>query len=94
MILERAEILIREGLEEDFAAAMKERGITLLASGKGCHSVRLARGVENPGKFILLVEWTSVEAHTDHAKTPIHAAFREVIAPFATGGTMEHFDET
>jgi heme-degrading monooxygenase HmoA len=92
MLLERAEILVREGMEKDFAAAMKERGIALLASTQGVESVNLGRGVESPDKFMLLVEWESMEAHIAFTKGPSFTIFREVIGPFSRGGSMEHFD--
>jgi heme-degrading monooxygenase HmoA len=92
MLLERAELLIKEGSQKDFAAAMNERGIALLASVPGVKSVSLGRGVENPDKFMLLVEWESMEAHTAFAKTPMLTAFRAMISPFSKGGSMEHFE--
>jgi heme-degrading monooxygenase HmoA len=91
MLLERAELLIKEGLENDFAAAMKERGIPLLASVPGVKSVSMGRGVEDPGKFMLLVEWESLEAHTAFAQSAVFAPFRQVISPYSRGGAMEHF---
>jgi heme-degrading monooxygenase HmoA len=91
MLLERAELLIKEGLEDDFAAAMKERGIPLLASVPGVKSVNFGRGVENTNKFLLLVEWDSTEAHSAFAKTPVYTPFRQVISPYSKGGAMEHF---
>jgi quinol monooxygenase YgiN len=92
VILERVEFQIKEGSEQDFAQAMKTRGLALLTSHPGCHSATLGRGVENPGKFILLVEWDSVEAHQAIRSTPAQASFRELILPFSVGAAMEHFD--
>jgi quinol monooxygenase YgiN len=91
MVIERAEILAKEGTADAFAAALNERGIPLLAGHQGCRSVKVGRGVENPDKFLLLVEWDSVEAHVTATQTPRHAEFREVIGPFAAGGGAEHF---
>jgi heme-degrading monooxygenase HmoA len=92
MILERVELTAKEGSEDAFADALTQRGIALLTAGAGCRAVRIARGVENPGKFILLVEWDTVAAHTAFVGSPEHSAFRQLIAPHAAGGTMEHFD--
>lgn len=91
MVLERAEIMAKEGTAEAFAAALNERGVPLLAGHQGCRSVKVGRGVENPDKFLLLLEWDSVEAHAAAAQTPRHAEFRDVIGPFAAGGVVEHF---
>ena len=91
MLLERAEILIKEGQEDGFAAAMKDRGIQLLASVPGVISVNVGRGVENPGKFMLLVEWESMDTHSAYNKAPVCGEVRALIGRFSRGGSMEHF---
>ena len=92
MLTERAELLIKPGSEDEFAAAMRERGIPLLHSVPGVKSVRLGRGVENPDKFILLVEWESMDLHRAFQKAPANGELRQVIGPHSRGGAMEHFD--
>jgi heme-degrading monooxygenase HmoA len=93
MFIERAEIPVKEGMEEAFAAAMASKGIAILAAAPGCASVRLGRGVENPGKFILLLEWDSVESHIALTKTPAFDEFKALAGPFFGGApNMEHFD--
>lgn len=92
MILERAELPVKEGQEEAFAAMMVETGCALLGGAEGCHSVRVGRGVENPGKFILLLEWDSVEHHEAMTKTPVFADFVRIAGPYFAGpSNMEHF---
>jgi heme-degrading monooxygenase HmoA len=91
MLLERAELQIKEGLEEAFSREMKERGLPMLAAFPGVRSVNLGRGVENPGKFMLLVEWESLEAHGAYNKAPVCGEFRTLIGRFSRGGSMEHF---
>ena len=92
MLTERAELLIKPGSEEDFAAAMRERGIPLLESVPGVKSARFGRGVENPDKFILLVEWESMDAHRAFQKAPANGELRQVIGPHSRGGSIEHFE--
>jgi quinol monooxygenase YgiN len=93
MIIERAEIPVKPGMETDFVAAMSTKGIAILAAAPGCASVRLGRGVENPSKFILLLEWDSVESHTALTKTPAFDEFKVLVGPFFRGApNMEHFD--
>jgi heme-degrading monooxygenase HmoA len=93
MILERVEIPVKSGKEEEFAKAMKEGGCDLLAAAAGCHAARLGRGVENPDKFILLLEWDSVEHHIAFTKTSAFEAFKQLAGPFFGGpSSMEHFD--
>lgn len=93
MILERAEFSVKEGQETAFAAMMAQRGCTLLAGAEGCHSVRIGRGVENPSKFILLLEWDSVDHHVALTKTAAFDEFKQLAGPFFAGpSNMEHFE--
>ena len=93
MILERAEIPVKPGQEEAFAAMMNQRGCAILGNAQGCHSLRLGRGVENPGTFILLLEWDSVEHHVALTKTPAFEEFKQLAGPFFAGpSNMEHFE--
>lgn len=92
MLLERSELMIREGSEESFAAVMKDKGLKLLSGFEGVTSVSLGRGVENPQKFMLLVGWEAMEAHAAYSKSPVSGEFRALLGPFVTGGAMEHFE--
>jgi quinol monooxygenase YgiN len=92
MLLERAELLIKEGQEEQFAGMMQREGLGVLKAFPGVLSVTFGRGVENPGKFMLLVEWQNMEAHGAYGKSPQCNRFRELIGPFSRGGAMEHFE--
>jgi heme-degrading monooxygenase HmoA len=91
MLLERTELLIREGQEEAFSAAMKDQGVGKLASVPGVMSVAVGRGVENPGKFMLLIEWENMDAHAAYNKAPVCGEIRALIGRFSKGGSMEHF---
>ena len=91
MLVERSDLLVKEGMEEEFATTMRERGNPLLASFPGVLSVSIGRGVENPDKFMLLVEWDSMDAHDAFRNHPNYGPFREILAPYVKGGAMEHF---
>lgn len=91
MVIERAELFVTPGRETDFEAAML-RGRALLAAAAGCLSVTLARGVEAPSKFLLLLEWNSVDDHTRFTRTAEFGQFGELAGPFFSARpTMEHF---
>jgi len=94
MLVERAELLIKDGCEDAFAAAMTERGLPLLSGVAGASDVRLGRGVENPRKFMLLITWASMDAHVAFTSGPLFETFRELLGPFTIGGGMEHFNMT
>ncbi len=93
MFIERAEIPVKAGMEEEFAAIMAARGSAMLATAPGCSKVTVGRGVESPGKFILLLEWDAVESHIALTKTPAFDEFKALVGRFFAGpSSMEHFE--
>jgi heme-degrading monooxygenase HmoA len=91
MLLERTELLIKPGQEDEFAEQFGRRGIQLLTPVPGVVSAIVGRGVENPNKFLLLIEWANLDAHRAYNQTPVCNEVRALIAPFAQGASMEHF---
>jgi heme-degrading monooxygenase HmoA len=67
----------------------------ILAGTPGCRSVRMTRGVESAGRFVLLVEWDSVEAHeVGFRRTDRFTRWRAAIGPwFAEPPRVEHFTD-
>ncbi|GAB3857703.1 antibiotic biosynthesis monooxygenase family protein [Dactylosporangium cerinum] len=92
MVLEVALIDVLAGREEEFAAAYR-KGHELLVTTPGCRSVRMTRGVESASRFVLLVEWDSVDAHLDNFRaTDRFTQWRALLGPFFDGApTVEHF---
>ena len=64
MILEHAILPVVPGREAEFEAAVA-RARSLVAEQPGCRTVSLTRSLESPNLYLLLIEWDSVEAHTD-----------------------------
>ena len=94
MVLEVALINVVPGQEDDFVAAYgKARPV--LAGTEGCRSVRMTRGVESPSRFVLLVEWDSVEAHLDNFRaTERFTTWRGYISRYFDGApVVEHFQD-
>jgi heme-degrading monooxygenase HmoA len=54
------------------------------ANYAGAHGIKFFAGIEDPSRVILMIEWDSVEAHTQHRGTPTHNAMREVTAGYQT----------
>ena len=77
-----------------FEAAYQE-GRALIEGTDGCRSVRMTHGVESPNRFVLLVEWDSVEAHeTNFRATDDFGRWRGLVGPyFATPPLVEHFTD-
>ena len=53
---------MKPGLVESFLAALGEAKPLMLAQ-PGCRSLQIVRSIETPNRFLLLVEWDSVEDH-------------------------------
>ncbi|ALK97540.1 antibiotic biosynthesis monooxygenase [Massilia sp. WF1] len=65
MVLESAEILVKEGMEAAFEEGVRQAA-PLFKRAQGCQGMRVMRGVENPRAYRLLVEWATLEDHTVH----------------------------
>jgi heme-degrading monooxygenase HmoA len=63
MVLEMATLDIVPDNEEAFEAAMR-KAQPLIATTPGFRSIAVRRCVETPSRYLLLVEWETVEAHT------------------------------
>jgi heme-degrading monooxygenase HmoA len=94
MVLEVADIQVTPGAEDAFADAY--RGVKdVLTSTPGCRSVRMTRGVESPARFLLLVEWDSVDAHEQNFRgSDRFARWRAAIGPFfAAPPVVSHVED-
>lgn len=94
MVIEVGDIAVTPGSEDDFAAAYREVR-EVVASTPGCRSVRLGRGIETPSRFVLIVEWDSVEAHEQNFRaTDRFTRWRAAIGPYFAGPPhVEHFTD-
>jgi heme-degrading monooxygenase HmoA len=92
MVLEVALIDVVPGQEDGFVAAYR-LGHPILATTPGCRSVRMTRGVESASRFVLLVEWDSVEAHLENFRgTERFAQWRALIGGYFAGPPLvEHY---
>jgi heme-degrading monooxygenase HmoA len=94
MVLEVGLFDITPGAEAAFVAGFAEAR-PHLAGAPGCRSVRMTRGVESPSRFVLLVEWDSVEAHeVNFRRAERFGQWRALIGPyFAQPPMVEHFTD-
>jgi heme-degrading monooxygenase HmoA len=92
MVLEVGLMDVQAGREDDFAAAYV-KAHNILATTPGCRSVRMTRGIETPSRFVLIVEWDSVDAHLDNFRaTDRFTQWRALIGPYFDGAPrVEHF---
>lgn len=94
MIIEIAGFRVRAEHQDAFAEAIRRATATVLSKATGYrrHAVFSCR--ETPGRFVLHVEWESVEAHTiGFRQSPAFAEWRAIIGPFfLQPPSVEHFD--
>jgi heme-degrading monooxygenase HmoA len=92
VVTEIAVLEITPGSEDAFAAAYRQVRHEV-ADTPGCRSMRMTRGVESPSRFVLLVEWDSVEAHERNFRaTDRFGRWRAGIGPhFARPPQVEHY---
>lgn len=91
MVLEVADIHIQPGTQEQFIAAFRSAR-QVLDTTEGCRSVRMTHCIETPIRFVLLVEWDSVEAHEQNFRaTDRFTTWRGALGPFfAQPPLVEH----
>ena len=94
MVLEVADFAVLPGQEDEFAAAVA-KGLPFVADTPGFRSARLARGVESTSRFVLLIEWDSLEAHTVGFRESVNfTRWRNEVGPYFDGPPrVEHFNE-
>jgi heme-degrading monooxygenase HmoA len=92
MILEVASITVGAGTEAAFEAAFKE-GIKWIAGSPGYLAHELRRSVEHPERYMLRIEWATLEDHTVVFRgSPAFAEWRAAVSPFfASPPVVEHF---
>lgn len=64
MITEHALLPVIPGQEAEFIETM-DRAKAIIAASPGFISLRVSRCLERPSAFLLLVEWETLEAHTE-----------------------------
>lgn len=94
MILEHALLDVMPGRAEAFEAAMREAA-PLIAASPGFLGMEVRPSIEEPGRYLLLVRWRSVEDHDPGFRGSERykrwkALLHDYYAPFPT---VTHFGE-
>jgi heme-degrading monooxygenase HmoA len=94
MILELAEIQIAPGRQRQFDAAIQLGLHTVLSKSPGYRGHLVQKGIESPERYLLMVYWETLEAHTvEFRESPLFAQWRAIVGPFfATPPRVEHFE--
>jgi len=93
MILEVADIRIQAGQQAAFEAAIRHGIDTIISQARGFISAQVQHGIESPERYLLQIQWASLEDHTEHFRAgPLFPAWRAIVGPFfAEPPKVEHF---
>lgn len=94
MVLEVADLRIDPAKKVEFEAAIEKGVRDVIAKGKGFLNFKVQRCVETPGRYLLMIEWDSIESHmVTFRESPAFAEWRGIVGPFFVAPViMEHFE--
>lgn len=94
MILEHAILSIKPGQSAAFEAAMREAR-PLISATPGFQKIEVRRCVETKDRYVLLVWWDTLEAHTDgFRKSSRYEPWRKLLHHFYEPFPLvEHYGE-
>lgn len=94
MILEVAALDVRPGQEAAFEAAIAQAG-PLIAATPGFRGMSVRRCLERPSRYLLQVDWDTLEAHTQGFRgSARYAEWRRLLHHFYDPfPTVEHYGE-
>ncbi|TFV66379.1 UNVERIFIED_ORG: antibiotic biosynthesis monooxygenase [Bacillus sp. AZ43] len=92
MILEHALLSVRPGEQQAFEQAFAEAR-QIIAGMPGFGRLTLSRCIERAGTYLLLVEWATLEDHTEGFRgSPEYQRWRELLHSFYDPfPTVEHY---
>ncbi len=94
MIMEIAQIEVKQGMENAFEIGVKN-AVPLFQRAKGCRGVTLQRSHEKPQRYRLLVKWETLNNHTvDFRGSHDFQEWRNLVGhTFAHPPEVEHVTE-
>jgi heme-degrading monooxygenase HmoA len=93
MVLEHALLDVVPGREAEFEAAF-DRAKAIIAASAGFGGLRLQRCIERPSRYLLLVEWDSLDDHvTGFRGSPAYDEWRALLHHFYDPfPVVEHYE--
>ena len=93
MILELADIRIAPGQQAAFEEAIQLALTTVAVKAQGVLGYSVNRCLETPERYVLQIQWATLEDHTvSFRQGPLFAQWRAIIGPFfAAPPLVEHF---
>ena len=92
MIVELAQLTIIAGREAEFESVF-QTAISAATGSPGYLAHELRRSIESPSRYVLRIEWATLEDHTVGFRgSPAFTRWRAQVGPFfATAPVVEHF---
>ncbi len=92
MILEIAEFFVQPAESDTFETTMQDC-ISVIGSSPGYLGHTLHRSQESPGRYVMEVRWTTLEAHTVGFRgSPAFETWKSKLGHFRNGARVEHFE--
>jgi heme-degrading monooxygenase HmoA len=93
VILEHADIRIHPGQQAAFEQAVLHGLDTVLSRAHGFRRYEVRHSIESPERYVLLIHWDTLEAHTvGFRESPAYAEWRGIVSQFfAQPPMVEHF---
>ena len=83
MILEHADLRIDPQNATAFEEAIERGARTVISTAKGFQGFQVHRSIESPGRYVLTIEWATLEDHTVGFRgSPAFAEWRSIVGPF------------
>ena len=94
MILEHADIRIDPAQASAFEEAIERGARSVISNAKGFQGFQVNRSIESPGRYLLTIDWDTLEDHTVGFRgSPAFAEWRAIVGPFFVAPpVVEHFD--
>ena len=94
MVLEIADIRIQPGQQAAFAEAIQRGLATVISQAQGFRGAKVWSGIESPERFVLQIQWATLEDHTvTFRQGPLFTQWRAIVGPFfAAPPVVEHFE--
>ena len=95
MILEIADIRITPGRQAEFEPELQRAIASVISKSKGFKGATVRRSIESPERYVLQVQWETLEDHTKgFRESPLFGEWRAIIGPFFVAPpNVEHFQE-
>ncbi len=93
MILEHALLPVTTGREEEFEASMVQ-ALPIIESAPDCFGAEVRRQEEDDSLYLLLVRWSTVQAHRAFRDSDLFEQWRALTHPFyCDRPVVTHFTE-